>query len=226
MPTAKRQNDQRAIGLLTASALLIVGSALSGAGVVFARHQGYRHAVLWLGFLTVTLWFGALMCIGLKFLQITEIRKRRRVSSSHISIDAEYVAEYCSRDRAAGLALTAFFGGLLVFLVLRSGRMPGIVICVGFFCFFAWYSVQLMVTRVTFTKEQIVARLPLFREVSEPYASVVGFRCKTGTLLLHFVDGKKLKLHSGLGEPEVVLAHLHSHCPEVPDMDAGREGRS
>lgn len=211
----KRQNTAQAtrIGLLTWSTMLIGGSALSGLALVFARRHGYEDAVLWLGFLTVTLWFAGLVCLGLKVLQLTERRKRRPVAPMRVATDAEYVAQYSARDRAIGLGLMVFFAGLLVYLVSRSGRAIGIVISGGFFCFFAWYTLQMMVTRVKFTRERIVARLPVFREVSERYADVVQLRSKPGTVRVDFADGQALKLHSGLGDPDVIIAYLDAHCP-------------
>lgn len=215
---AKGQNTAKAtfrMGLLTWSVLLMLGSALSVLGLVFARRHGYENTVLWLGFTTVTLWFVALVCLGFKVFQITERRKRPRTPPRHISTDAEYVAEYSGGDRGIGLVLMAVFCALLIFLALRSSRMTAIAISAGFFCFFFWYSVQLIVTRVKFTRERIVARLPLFREISEPYAHVVRLRSKPGTLLVDFANGHRLKLHSGLGDPDIILAYLHSHCPEI-----------
>lgn len=221
----KRQNSAQAttrMGLLTWSAMLIIGSVLSGVALVFARRHGYENAVLWLGFATVTLWFAGLVCLGLKILQITEHRKRRRVAPMRVTTDVEYVAQYSARDRAIGLGLMAFFAALLVYLASRSARVIGLVISGGGFCFFAWYAILLMVTRVKFTRERIVARLPLFREVSERYADVVQVRSKPGTVRLDFADGHTLKLHSGLGDPDVIIAYLDAHCPPSAVSGGGR----
>jgi hypothetical protein len=212
----KRTNSEKAafrIGLLTWAAVLILGSALSGFGVVFARGHGYEGALRWLGFLTVTLWFGGLVCLGMKVLQVTENRKRQRTPPNRVSTKGEYVAEYSVQNRGVAIGLAAFFGVLTAFLEVRSTHTTGVLISAAFFCFFIWYAVQVIVTRVHFAKDRIIARLPWSRGLSEPYWSVLQLRPKPGTLDVQFSDGRSLKLHSGLGDPDIILAYLHEHCP-------------
>jgi len=90
-----------------------------------------------------------------------------------VTTDVEYVAQYSARDRAIGPGRMAFFAALLVYRASRSARVIGCVVSGGFFCFFAWYAILRKVTSVKSPCERIVARLPLFREVSERYADVV-----------------------------------------------------
>ncbi|MGE5570780.1 MAG: hypothetical protein ACM3S5_17215 [Rhodospirillales bacterium] len=104
-------------------------------------------------------------------------------------------------------------------LASHSGRVIGIVISGSFFCFFAWYTLQMMVTRITFTRERIVARLPVFRKLSQRYTDVVELRSRPGTLRVDFADGQALKLHPGLGDADVIIAYLDAYCP--PSVVAG-----
>lgn len=221
-----RQKDEKGsfrIGLWSLSALLGMGAGLSVLGLILARRRGDENALLWLGLLAVSLWFGTLLCLALKVSRIVEARKRRNIDirPGRIRTDAEYIAEYSGRDRGTAIALALFFGILTAFLALRS--TTGAVLSGAVFCWSAWYVMQVTSTRVHFTRERIIARLPWFREISEPYGSVLRLHSRPGTVDLQFSDGRSLKLHSGLGDPDVILAYLDAHCP--PSVVAGGELR-
>jgi hypothetical protein len=190
-------------------------------GLVLAHRRGDENALLWLGLLAVSLWFGTLLCLALKVSRIVEARKRRNIDirPGRIRTDAEYIAEYSGRDRGTAIALALFFGILTAFLTRRS--TPVAVLSGAVFCWSAWYVMQVTVTRIHFTRERIIARLPWFREISEPYGSVLRLHSRPGTVDLQFSDGRSLKLHSGLGDPDVILAYLDAHCP--PSVVSGGE---
>lgn len=213
MTRQKNEKGSFRIGLWSLSALLGIGAGLSVLGLVLARWRGQEAAVLWLGLLAVSLWFGMMLCLALKVFRIAEARKRRHANTEpgRIRTDREYIAEYSVRDRGTAIALAIFFCILTAFLALRSpiaAVFPGAV-----FCWFVWYMVQVTVTRIHFTRERIIGRLPWFREISEPYGNVVRLHSRPGTLHIQFSDGRLLKLHCGLGDPDVILAYLDAHCP-------------
>lgn len=220
---SRQKNEGRfsRLGLWSLSALLGIGSGLSVLGLVIARRRGDEGALLCLGLLAVTLWFGALLCLALKVFRIVEARKRRHIDDQpdRIRTNVDYIAEYSGRDRRTAIVLALFFGGLTTLLVLRSSRSA--VLSGAVFCWSVWYAVQLAVTRIQFTRDRIVARLPWFRRISEPYTNVLRLRSKPGTVNLQFSDGRSLKLHSGLGDPDVILTYLDAHCP--PSVIPGEE---
>ena len=71
----------------------------------------------------------------------------------------------------------------------------------------------MVVTRIQFTTERIIARSARFHVISVPYGSVLRLHSKPGTLSIEFSGGQSLKVHSGLADPEMILAHLRAHCP-------------
>lgn len=158
-----------------------------------------------LGLLAVSLWFGTLLCLALKVFRIVEARKRRHVDTGRIRTDAEYIAEYSGRDRGAAIALALFFGVLTAFLALRS--TPVAVISGAVFCWSAWYVMQVTVTRIHFTRERIIARLPWFKEISEPYGSVLRLHSRPGT-----VDVSDHLIH---GESPVLMHDVHQHHADL-----------
>jgi hypothetical protein len=133
----------------------------------------------------------------------------------------EYVARYSLQNRWTAIALAAFFGVLSVILAIRSTYITGLMISAGFFLFFVWYATHVAVTQIRFTKERIVARLPWSKKLCEPYRSVLKLTAKPVTVEIRFSDGRSLKLNSGLGDPDVILAYLHEHCPHAA---VGKEG--
>ena len=211
-----RQKDEKSsisIGLGSLSAFFGMGTGLGVLSLVLARRRGDENALLWLGLLALSLWFLALLCLALKVFRMVEGRKRRNndVGPRRIRTDAEYVAEYSIGDRRTAIALTLFFGVFTAFLAFRSTM--GAALSGAVFCWSAWYVMEVTATRVHFTSERIIARLPWFREIAEPYSSVLRLRCSPGSVDLQFSDGRSLKLHPGLGDPDVILAYLHAHCP-------------
>lgn len=221
MSRQKSEDGSFRIGLWSLTALFAIGSGLSVLGSIMARHRGAETALLWLGLLAVTFWFGALLCLALKVFRIVEARKRQHVQSRPPSIRAsdEYIARYPGRDRRTAIALALFFGVLTSFLALRSST--GAIVSAAVFCWSAWYVIRVTVTRVHFTRDRIVARLPWFRKISEPYTNVSRLRSKPSTVDLQFSNGRSLKLHSGLGDPDVMLTYLEAHCPS--SVFSGRE---
>jgi len=81
------------------------------------------------------------------------------------------------------------------------------------------YAVHMMTTCVRFTRQGFVARLPWFRKLDEPYERVQRISGKPGTLRIQFSDGRTLRLHSGWGDPDAVIAHLQAHCPESVHLE-------
>ena len=135
-------------------------------------------------------------------------------SPTLIDVEREYVAAYSRADQGIALTLAAFFGALTAFFVWRSTRLEGSVLSALLFCGTISYAIEMIATRVRFTRQGFVARLSWFRHLQEPYERVERISGKPGTLTIHFSDGQLLKLHSGLGDADTVIAYLQAHCPE------------
>jgi hypothetical protein len=136
-----------------------------------------------------------------------------------VRIGGEYIAEYSFGDRLTGLAIAGFYGALTIFFLLRSARLQAVALCLVFAGWAVFYAVHVTVTRIRFTQDGLVARLPWFRQLSEPYARVQRISGKPGTLKIEFSDGRSLKLHSGLGDADTVIAYLQAHCPESVHLE-------
>lgn len=80
MTRQKNEKGSFRIGLWSLSALLGIGAGLSVLGLVLARRRGDENALLWLGLLPVSLWFGTLLCLALKVFGIVEARMISLVS--------------------------------------------------------------------------------------------------------------------------------------------------
>jgi hypothetical protein len=163
--------------------------------------------------------FGSSICL---FSALAAFIKRRQPPGQiahSVAVDGEYVAEYSRSDRATALFIAAFFGVLTTFILLRS-TTPGIVaLSATFFGGAVLYAVHIMTTSVRFTRQGFVARLPWFRKLEERYERVQRISGKPGTLRIQFSDGRTLRLHSGLGDPDTVIAHLQAHCPESVHLE-------
>jgi hypothetical protein len=116
------------------------------------------------------------------------------------------------------MGMTFFFGALVILFVVRSGRLLSIVISATLFSFAAIYLLYVTGTRIRFAKDGFIARVSWFRQVSGPYAEIRRVSGKPGTVKIEFSDGRFLKFHPGLGDPDKVIAYLQAHCPESVDL--------
>jgi hypothetical protein len=211
-------SSRRASGaskLVWAGVCMAVGASVSILAMVRAVH-GNDASMLWFGELSVTLIFGSSLCLFFALARLIQSRKRlpmATMSPVTVSLDEEYTAEYSWGDRIIALGLALFFGWLTAFFLLRSAKLRPTILSAIFFCWAAWYVVHTTGTRVGFSRQGIVARLSWFRELSEPWASVIRISSKPGTLKIEFTDGRSLKLRSGLGDANTVVAHLQARCP-------------
>lgn len=203
--------------LARAGAFLAIGAFASILFLVYAVRHESGVAILWLGLSSITLIFGSSICLFLALGRFFQSRQRRSAPiapPTMIDVEREYVAAYSRADRGIALTLAAFFGSLTLFFVWQSTRLEGAVISALLFCGTISYAMEMIVTRVRFTPQGFVARLSWFRHLQEPYERVERISGKPGTLTIHFSDGQLLKLHSGLGNADTVIAHLQAHCPE------------
>jgi len=203
--------------LVRAGALLAVGALVSILFLVYAVRHESGGAILWLGLSSVTLICGSSICLFFalgRFLQSRQRRSTPIASPTLIDVEREYVAAYSRADQGIALTLAAFFGALTAFFVWRSTRLEGSVLSALLFCGTISYAIEMIATRVRFTRQGFVARLSWFRHLQEPYERVERISGKPGTLTIHFSDGQLLKLHSGLGDADTVIAYLQAHCPE------------
>jgi hypothetical protein len=111
-----------------------------------------------------------------------------------------------------------FFGALVVFFLFRSARPQAIVVSAALFSFAAIYFLHVTGTRIRFAKEGFIARVSWFRQVSGRYAEVRRISGKPGTVKIEFSDGRSLKFHPGLGDPDKVIAYLQARCPQSVDL--------
>jgi hypothetical protein len=178
-------------------------------------HHDSGNLILWLGWLSVTLILGSSLCLFFALSALIRQRKRSRVQIQRgISTDQEYVAQYSSSNRITALLLVGLFGFLTAFLFVRSTSPSIIALSATFFGGTIFYAVHIMATSVRFTQKGFVARLPWFRRLEEPYDCVQRISGRPGTVSVHFIDGRSLKFHSGLGDPDTVIAYLRVRCPE------------
>jgi hypothetical protein len=198
---------------------LALASAMTIWGLVNAVHHESGDPILWFGLLSVTLIFGSSLCLFAALAAFIKQRRTTERTARAVATDADYVAEYPGSDRVTALLIAVFFGVLTAFLVLRSAT-PGMIALSGlFFGGGLLYAVHIMTTCVRFTRSGFVARLPWFRTLQEPYERVQRISGKPGTLRVQFSDGRVLRLHSGLGDPDAVIAHLQARCPESLHLD-------
>jgi hypothetical protein len=179
---------------------------------------------LWLGLLSLALIWGTSLCLLFAlagFLRVRQQRSRATGSATAVKTDGEYVAHYSRMDRGVALAVAVVFGTLTIFFWLRTSRPEATALAASVFCWAVFNAVQVTATRVRFNGQGIIART-LFRRISEPYRSVQRISGRPGTVRVHFSDGRSLSLHPGLGNPDVVIAYLHAHCPESVHLEDGQ----
>jgi len=196
---------------------LAVGALASILALNYAVRNEAGILILWLGLLSVTMIFSSSLCLSFalaKFLEARRARSKPVEPPISVNVDREYIAQYSLGDRVTAIAIAAFFGALTIFFLLRSNRLRATGLSLLFFFWALFYVVHITITRIRFTHEGFVARLPWFREISEPYARVQRISGKPGTLKIEFSDGRTLKIHSGLGDAHTVVAYLQAHCPE------------
>jgi len=183
--------------------------------MVRSRERGAETAVLVFGLLTVTLWFGATLWSALRIYFWTERRKTRPAEVRPISIEIPptYTARYGAQDRSIALLMALFFGALTAFFASHPYNIRGLLISTGFCCFSVGYAAHMIFSSVVFTRERITARILWRDRISEPYSKLRRASSKPGTLTLQFSDGRSLKLYSGLGDPDMVIAYLSKYAP-------------
>jgi len=205
-------------GLAWLGAGLIAGAIVSVALLVHAVSSNAGPPVLWLGLLSLGLISGGSLCLLLAVARFFEHRRRPRTSPAQVNTHGEYVAEYSWADRGIAMGMTIFFGALVVFFLSRSGRSQAIVVSAALFSFAAIYSLHVTGTRIRFAKEGFIGRVSWFRQVSGLYVEVRSVSAKPGTVKIEFSDGRSLKFHPGLGDPDKVIAYLQARCPESVDL--------
>lgn len=185
-------------------------------GLVWARRQGHEAALAWFAYSTVPLSSGMLLCLALQVYRILQGRKRLPINAraKYVRTDTDYVAEYSIGDRIIAVILALLFSVLTGFFAFHSST--GMMISGAIFCWFVWYAVHLTRTRIRFTKSRIIAHLPWRQVISEPYENLQRIQARPGTVVLRFIGGRSLKVHAGLGDPDVVITYLKAHsAPSV-----------
>lgn len=208
-------------GSVMASTALALGAVGGWFGLVYAREHGSYGTLLWWGYLTLGLAVGSTLCVAVPLARRVEARANHRVGprATLHRPKGEYIARYSMQDRVIAVILAILFGGLTVFIVLRSNRMLMQVVAVTIFCGLVANVLHVIATRVRFTDDRITARLAWFRSISEPYTAVKKLRSMPGTVRIQFSDGRSLKLHPGLGDPDRVIGYLRTHCPESVELE-------
>jgi hypothetical protein len=183
--------------------------------LVNARQRGDYAALSCFGFLVLALAVACLLCLAVPLVRRNEALAARSTGIRKGSWPKDdYLAKYFAQDQVIAVSLALVFGALTVLLLLLSPLIEWGMVCLGFFCYFVWYAIHVTTTSIRFTRERIIARLPGFRTISEPYTAIQKLQSKPGTLRVEFSDGLSLKLYSGLGDPESVISYLQTHCPE------------
>lgn len=205
-------------GLTRVGAGMLAGAIVSLALLDRAVSSNAGPPVLWLGLLSLGLISGGTLCLLLAIAKFFESRRRSRPSPGHVNTQDEYVAEYSWADRGIAMGMTVFFGALVVFFLLRSGRPQAIIISAVLFCFALIYMLHVTGTHIRFDKEGLIATVSWVRHVSGRYTEVRRVSGKPGTVKIEFSDGRSLKFHPGLGDPDKVIAYLRARCPESVDL--------
>jgi hypothetical protein len=207
-----------------ASIALALGAVGAWFGLVDAREHGNYGALLWWGYLTLGLVVGSTLCIAVPLARRVDVRAncRRESGPALHRPKGEYVARYSTQDRVIAVFLAILFGALTVFIVLHSNRTLMQVVAVTIFCSLVANVLNVIATTVRFTDDCIAARLPWFRSISQPYTAVKKLRAMPGTVHIHFSDGRSLKLHPGLGDPDHVIGYLRTHCSNSVELEDSR----
>jgi hypothetical protein len=137
---------------------------------------------------------------------------------AEVETRGDYIAQYSWADRCIAAAIALFFAALAVFFI-RSGAVKGALISTAFFSFMAYYLLHVTGTRVRFAQDEFVVRRSWFLRFSEPYGRVQRIVSKPGTVRVEFSDGRCLKLHPGLGDPDKVIAYLQARCPSSVNLE-------
>lgn len=213
-----RHGPTRHIKLALAGGILAGGAVASVVGLNQALRREAGALILWLGWLSLGLIVGSALCVFLAIAGFLKARKRhaatRAVHKLPKRCEGDYLAKYSVGDRAVALGLTIASVALATFFVLGSASWIATAISVVLVLWAAFYLSHVALMQVLFTANGLVARRPFQREFSETYTNVKRISGKPGTVKVEFADGRSLKLHSGLGNPDIVIAYLQTHCPE------------
>jgi hypothetical protein len=165
---------------------------------------------------TLCLASGAMIWIGLGVYSWSERRKAKqhKRAFTEIEVPTEYTARYNIQDRVIAVVMAAFFLALVVVFSDGANHIAGLVISTCFCCFSVLCAVHLIVSRIQFTRDQITSRTCWREEVSESYSCLRRVASEPGAVNLHFSDSRSIKLHPGLGNPDMVLAYLSKYAPK------------
>lgn len=199
---------------------LAIGAAIATRQLVKSVDDNAGESILWLGLGSITLIFSSSLCLF--FALARTIGQRQRSASISPAVaghGGEYVAVYSLAIRVTAISIAGSFGTLTVFLAMRRASPGALAISGIFFVCGILYAVQVLRTRICFTRQGFVARLPWRREFQEPYERVLGISLRPWTLIVRFSNGRSLKVHSGLGNSDLVIAQLQARCPEALDLE-------
>ena len=224
---SRRSRQPSEVKNICACVALAVGAVGSWFGLVHARTHGNYRALLWLGLLVVALAVGSMLCIALPLVRRIEAGATRRRATKTATAQAvgDYVAKYSVQDQVIAFVLLILFGCLTAFILLRSHRPLLQIALVAIFCGLIAYALQVTVTSVRFNNEGIRAQLPWSKSIAEPYTAIKRLQSKRGTIRIQFSDGRSLVLHSGLGNPDLVIGYLQAHCPESVELEDSPGGQ-
>ena len=204
--------DPNRIGAGILSALMLISAAICTAAMIVSRQKGAHNMMVSFALLSFTLFFGALLSAGYKVFRAVEDR-RIHAAPRLAHLGNTYVAEYSIQSRAISLALVMFFAALTIFMTPLHSVSASVLSV--FAIIFAWHAVRVNVTRVEFGSNLISARLPWFKNISEPYENILRLDCNATTVNVQFSSGQVLTLDSQLGDPEVILEHLRAHADGI-----------
>lgn len=215
--------SRRFIGTISivASILLGAGAITSLFGLIHARKLGAYGMLLCFAVLILALSVGSMLCLAVPLVRRLEsdLWHRKKSNRRAFRLNSDYVARYSLQDQITALILFIAFGILTAFMMLHARsalvRMTFILV----FCCLLAYVVQVTSTSVQFTEERIIAHRPCFGSISEPYTAIEVLQFKPGSIRLRFSDGRWLKLYSGLGDRDLVVEYLRTHCPKSIQLE-------
>ncbi len=195
---------------------LALGAVVSVLGLNQALHREAGVVILWLGWLTLGLIVGSALCVFSSIAGFLQARKRHVAGTPHKQperYEGDYLAKYSIGDKTVALGLAAASAALAGFFILGSASGTATTISVVLVLWAGFYLVHVSLTQVLFTNDGVLVRRPFQPQFSERYDDIKRIRGKPGTVKIEFADGRLLKLHSGLGDADIVISFLRRHCP-------------
>jgi hypothetical protein len=214
---SKKNDNFGGINALCLYIAFIIGIGVSILGLIISRRSKYDIAMLICAFAFIIFLTALLTAALYQIDQRTSLFRGPYLGHTKkqdvINTNSIYVARY---PRFQGWIIGTF--GLfavisIIYLVIHEYSLIKVSIFFGMFCLCFWCSVTVFITRLQFTKCQIIVNRPFFKRFSEPYSNIMNISYGISSIVLHFSNGRSLKIPFELGNPKIILAYLGKNGP-------------